>query len=355
MWSRYASAITCTSMCRGCRRRRSRYSVPSAKAASASRRAAPSASSRSSARSTTRMPLPPPPAEAFTSSGNPTSGRSRAQRLDRLVVRPRSRHARHASGLHQAPRLELRPHALDHVGGRTDEGQPGIGTRRREGGAFAEEAVPGVNGVGAGPAAASMIPIHGQVRCDRAEVAGPVEADGLVGHEHVRAVGVGARRTRPPRRGRARGTRARCAPRSPLDWQSVPYACRWGPVVHPGGRFSRNARRPSWPSSLTRWRAIASAVSRRSAASGSGASRARSALVARCARSGPEREFVEALPYEGVEGAGRTDLVDQTQAPRLACRQAVGPQEQRACRGDAETPDDVRRDRGRAGCRPAPR
>ena len=63
------SASTCTSTCRERSSQRSTKTVPSPKAASASRRAARTASSSADRSGTTRMPRPPPPYDALTSSG----------------------------------------------------------------------------------------------------------------------------------------------------------------------------------------------------------------------------------------------------------------------------------------------
>ena len=46
----------------------------------------------------------------------------------------------------------LAAHLVHHVGGRADEDQPGVGDRAGEGGALGEEAVAGVDRVGAGRA-----------------------------------------------------------------------------------------------------------------------------------------------------------------------------------------------------------
>ena len=65
----WASARTCTSMWRPRSTYFSTSMVSSPNAASASRFAAATASSYSSSLRTIRMPLPPPPAAAFTSTG----------------------------------------------------------------------------------------------------------------------------------------------------------------------------------------------------------------------------------------------------------------------------------------------
>ena len=60
-------------MCLGCNTNRSRNSVSSPNADAASRRALTSAAGSSAASCTTRMPLPPPPADGLTRTGKPTS------------------------------------------------------------------------------------------------------------------------------------------------------------------------------------------------------------------------------------------------------------------------------------------
>ena len=74
----WASANTWISMWRPSLTRRSSISVPSPKAEVASRRAPAIACSSSEAAWTSRMPRPPPPATALTSSGQPSAWASRA-------------------------------------------------------------------------------------------------------------------------------------------------------------------------------------------------------------------------------------------------------------------------------------
>ena len=73
------SAMTWTSTCRGRVTYRSRNTVPSPNAAAASRAADVTASWSPAGPSTIRMPRPPPPALAFTSSGYPMSAPSRSR------------------------------------------------------------------------------------------------------------------------------------------------------------------------------------------------------------------------------------------------------------------------------------
>ena len=72
----WASANTCTSMCRGAVMSRSSSRVSSPNAERAVRRAEARAPGSSSAARTATMPLPPPPAEGLISSGKPTRSAS---------------------------------------------------------------------------------------------------------------------------------------------------------------------------------------------------------------------------------------------------------------------------------------
>ncbi len=72
-------------MCRGRSIHRSTSSVSSPKEARASRRAAAISSASFSASRTSRMPLPPPPADGFSSTGMPIS---RAASASCASVRP---------------------------------------------------------------------------------------------------------------------------------------------------------------------------------------------------------------------------------------------------------------------------
>ena len=60
-----------------------------------------------------------------------------------------------------------------------------------------------------------------------------------------------------------------------------------------------------------------------------------------------ERDLAEPLLDHRVEIRDRADLVDEAEAMRIGGRHAMRPQEERACRGDADAPDDVGRNRRR--------
>ena len=111
-----ASPSSWTSMCRPSWTNRSRYSDPSPNAASASWAAEASAAWSSARWSTRRMPRPPPPAAAFTRSGQPTSsataamwardaGRSKraGSSVPGTTGTPASRAARRAASLSPRP------------------------------------------------------------------------------------------------------------------------------------------------------------------------------------------------------------------------------------------------------------
>ena len=61
----------------------------------------------------------------------------------------RARNDRDARVLHDLARLGLRAHGLDRGGGRADEDDAGVVERHREGGVLGQEAVAGVDGLGA--------------------------------------------------------------------------------------------------------------------------------------------------------------------------------------------------------------
>ena len=124
--------------------------MASPNADAASRRAPSNATASSAGCSTSRMPLPPPPAEALTSSGKPMPSAIDAQRAVDLAVQPRAGQDRDARALHAVARLGLRAHGGDRLGRRADPGQPGVDHGLREGGVLGQEAVAGMDRVGAG-------------------------------------------------------------------------------------------------------------------------------------------------------------------------------------------------------------
>ena len=81
-----ASPRIWTSTCRGSVTNRSRNTVPSPNAEAASLRALLTASDRSAGPATSRMPRPPPPNAALTSSGKPTSAAAASRSVWSVTV-----------------------------------------------------------------------------------------------------------------------------------------------------------------------------------------------------------------------------------------------------------------------------
>ena len=77
---------------------------------------------------------------ALTSTGNSSTSDGSVQR----------RQHRHVGLGEQRLRVDLRGHHRDDLGGRADPGQPGVGDRRGEVGVLGQEAVAGMDRVGAG-------------------------------------------------------------------------------------------------------------------------------------------------------------------------------------------------------------
>ena len=83
---------------------------------------------------------------------------------------------------------QLRPHGLDDVGGRSDEDEAGLPARPGEGGVLGEEAVSGVDGVGAARARRRHQGVDAEIGLGRG---GPGQTDDLVGLGHVGGAGIG--------------------------------------------------------------------------------------------------------------------------------------------------------------------
>ena len=239
---------------RGGRLRGSARGTPCAspKAESASRPAAAIASGSAVASRTTRMPRPPPPADAFTSSGRPSS----SARVANTSGGASASTARLGScgtpaACHPALRLELRAHRRDRLGRRPDEQEPRVAAGPGEGRVLREEAVARVHGVRAGAPRGAGDRVDAQVRLGgrraaerhrevrlahegRAAVGLREDGDGLDAHRAARALDAprdlasvrdqepshrrltsGTRRTRGRRRSRSRvPPRARARGRS---------------------------------------------------------------------------------------------------------------------------------------------
>ena len=96
--------------------------------------------------STTRIPLPPPPAAAFSRTGKPSSLGGR-ERLVRAGDALRARNERDAGLAHLGLRARLVAHPLHHLGGRPDEHEVVVLARADEVGVLGDEAVAGMNRV----------------------------------------------------------------------------------------------------------------------------------------------------------------------------------------------------------------
>ncbi len=183
----------------------------------ASDRAMRTAAARSAGAFTSRMPLPPPPATALTSSGNPIRAASAAIAAVRRVHVERRRGARHdghagARRPHGA-RRSCCPCARWRPGVGPDERQPGIDTRLREVFVLGQEPVPGMDERRAGAARDVHHLVDAQVAL-RARARADVMR--LVGEPHVQrgpvAVRVDGDRAEPSSR-HARMTRTAISPR----------------------------------------------------------------------------------------------------------------------------------------------
>ena len=99
-------------------------------------------------------------------------------------------HQRHAGLFHQRLRARLRAHRRHHLGGRTDEHQSGIEASLRELGIFRQEAVAGMDGLGAGLARGFDHAFDVEIAVARPR---RPEQHGLVGHGDMHGVAVGLR------------------------------------------------------------------------------------------------------------------------------------------------------------------
>ena len=95
---------------------------------------------------------------------------------------------RDAGPLHHLPGADLRAHRLDRLRRRPDQDEARLGDGAGEAGVLGEEAVAGVDGVGAGAAGRVEDRVDAQVGLGRGRAA---ERDGLVGLVHERRARVG--------------------------------------------------------------------------------------------------------------------------------------------------------------------
>jgi hypothetical protein len=150
-------------------RRRTRRGPPGVRPASAS--------ASSSARCTSRMPLPPPPAEGLISSGNQDAARSS---VSSGHERPGTTGTPAAATVCLARILS--PIAVDRGRRRADEDEPGVRAGLRELGVLGQEAVAGVHGLRARSGARPRGSLDAEVALGGGRGAEP---DRLVGLEHV--------------------------------------------------------------------------------------------------------------------------------------------------------------------------
>ena len=111
-----------------------------------------------------------------------------AQKLRRLVLAVVAGHQRHAGLLHQRLGFGLAAHGADRGGGRADEDDARVGAGFGESGVFRQEAVAGMDRLGARAFGGVQDGVRPQVA-----VAGGrrADVDGLVGHLDMQRLGVG--------------------------------------------------------------------------------------------------------------------------------------------------------------------
>ena len=162
--------------------------MSSPNADAASRRAVTSAAASSGASCTTRMPLPPPPADGLTNTGYPTSS---APAIRSASVRPGPRnagHHRHPERRHRSLGGDLVAHRLDRRDRRTDEHDACRLQRRGELCVLRKEPVAGVHRLGAGASRGLDDRLDVEVAQPRRRRA---DAHGGVGLGDVAGAGVG--------------------------------------------------------------------------------------------------------------------------------------------------------------------
>ena len=136
------------------------------------------------------MPRPPPPAAAFTSTGNPIARASRKRLLVRADAALGARHHRNAEPLGGALGLDLVAHQPDVRGLGSDEMDVVLLEDLGKARVLREEAVARMHRVGAGDLAGGEQRRDVEVAVARRRRA---DADALVGEPHVHGVVVGGR------------------------------------------------------------------------------------------------------------------------------------------------------------------
>ena len=137
--------------------------------------------------------------------------------------------------------LDLVAEGVDGRRGRADPGEPGVDDRLGEAGVLGEEAVAGVDRVGAGLLGDGKDLVDGEVAVGRRAA---VEGERLVGDPDVQRVAVGLGVDGDAGDARRPGRPGRPGPRSRRGWRSAPCARRdlpsvgWRPESRGGGSFT---------------------------------------------------------------------------------------------------------------------
>ncbi|MCY1363691.1 hypothetical protein D9M69_504660 [compost metagenome] len=165
-------------------------------------------------------------------------------------------HQGHAGGFHQGLGGGLAAHGVDGGGRRAEEDQAGIGNGAGEAGVLREEAIAGVDGLGAAGLGGGDQLVHQQVAFCRL---GAAEVHGDIGFAHMAGVAVdGAMHGHSTDTEGLGGAHDAAGDFTAVGDQQGGDHCYCS--CQDGLRFSRKARRPSWPSGLTRMRAMALSV-----------------------------------------------------------------------------------------------
>ena len=167
---------------------------------------------------------------------------------------------------HQRLGCCLAAHGLNRCGRRTNKDQALIGAGTGECGILREKAIAGMNGLGATGSGGRQNQISAEIAVTRF---GAAQIDGPVRFAHMQRIGVYVAMHRdrfyaelacgahdPAGNFAAVGNQQACDHGYSHQSESVPALT----VCQAGGRFCRKAFKPSWPSGLTRVRAMAASV-----------------------------------------------------------------------------------------------